>query len=112
MKTNGFTLTGTTGSTFQGVQSFAAGSIGYRNIGGEKFRIRVVPNNGKTLVFDSNWKTPDYDGNRYSVVVNGLDALVQTVAAATRVLAAASIVEIPAQPEVYIPASPARIEIQ
>lgn len=115
MKMNGFTLAGTTGSTFQGVQTFAAGSIGYRAIPGERedgFRIRVVPSNGKTLEFGEGWKTPDSDGNRYSTVVEGLDALVQTVAAATRVLAAASIVSTPAVPAQYIPASPARLEIQ
>jgi hypothetical protein len=109
MKTNGFTLAGTTGSTFQGLQQFAAGSIGYRNIGGDQFRIRVVPTGKANLVFDSNWTTPSYAQNRHSVVVSGTEQLVQTIAAATRVLAAASIVEVPATPAVA--ATPAYLTI-
>ena len=115
MKMNGFTMKGTEASSvFTGTQTFVAGSIGYRNIGGEQFRIRVVPNNGAKLDFGAGWKTPGDDGqNRYSTVVTGLDALVQTVSAATRVLAAASIVEVPAT--AYVPAveaSPAHLAIQ
>jgi len=111
MTKNGFSLTGTTGSTFTGVQAFKAGKIGYRNIGGDQYRVRVEPNNGSKLSFDSSWKTPNTDGlNRYSVVVSGVDSLVQTVAAASRVLAAASIVEVPEVPAVA--AIPAHLAIQ
>jgi hypothetical protein len=78
-------MTGTNGSTFKVVAEFGNGRIGYREIGGGQFRIRVVPENGTALKLD-NWKQPDASQNRYSLVVTGKDALLEALAAAAAAL--------------------------
>lgn len=88
------TIPGSTGTTFDVVAAFSAGKVGFRSLGADGFRVRVVPANGTTLDLTSSdgWRQPGEDGqNRYSTVVKTTSGLAQAIAAATKALAAESV---------------------
>lgn len=95
-KNNNFTMSGTEySSVFNGVVSTAAGKLGYRSLGGDSYRVRVVPTDGNAIAgFGSDWKQPEgpMDGRtrRHSKVVYNQQDLLTAVAEAGSLLEAAS----------------------
>lgn len=86
------TIKGSTNTTFEVVNSFSAGKVGFRELGSGEFRVRVVPSSGVKLNLGSGeWSQPDSAQNRYSTVVKSVSNLAKAIAAATQALAEQSI---------------------
>jgi hypothetical protein len=79
-----FSMTGTTGSNFNGVLATEAGKLGYRNIGGTSYRVRVEPTGDVNLPYPFTSK-----GAHYSAVVEGEVALAEAISSAAVALAGA-----------------------
>jgi hypothetical protein len=90
------TITGTSGAPFTTVVETSAGAIGFRSLGHEGFRVRVVPaNNNGTHLNLSGWKQIGEDGqNRYSKVVDNKEALELAVRQAAKELVIASLLPV------------------
>lgn len=75
-------LTGTTGAAYKVAAVYDAGVVGYRNIGGSSFRVRVEPFVDGVETDSSNfaWKQPGDNGqNRFSTVVSNEDNLIDAI---------------------------------
>lgn len=82
------TIPGTTGSTFNVFASSARGIAGIRNLGGESYRIRVVP--AENVELPLKWETrPNGMRKHYSQVANSVASANELVAQATFALFAA-----------------------
>jgi hypothetical protein len=85
---------GTTHTNFVLVGVFATGRVGYRELSGTEYRVRVEPAAGVTLPFPTGWSTPNPTNpreNRYSIVVWGDKNLNAALGHASQILATASI---------------------
>lgn len=75
-----YTIIGTEGSVYQSVAEFnEVGAVGYRDLGDNEYRVRVVPFNGNEFYLPNGWKQPGKDQNRYSKRVKGSANLVLTL---------------------------------
>jgi hypothetical protein len=77
-------MTGTTGSSFNGLLATDEGKLGYRNIGGASYRVRVETGNAVPLPFTSK-------GAHYSTVVEGEAALAEAIAVGAAAIAGGAI---------------------
>ncbi len=76
-------------ASYTQVLSTKNGALGFRDIGGSQFRVRVEPTNSK-VILPSGWKTPDSYDKRFSIVVNGTAQLAAAVATGASALTAVS----------------------
>jgi hypothetical protein len=81
-------MVGVEGITYTTSLTTKHGRVGFRSIGGDRFRVRVEPANGNVFTFPSNWKTPEKPGRnpRYSTVVTGQAELASAIALGAAVL--------------------------
>lgn len=88
-------MIGTTGTTFTVVGVFPAGHIGYRDIGGGQFRVRIAEYQTKESLSSllPTWKQPDEYNvrtRRFSTVVTGVEGLGEAIAVGSQALSVAS----------------------
>ena len=82
------TMTGTSGAAFTVATVINGTAIGYRDIGGGQFRVRVDPAvEGIKL---SGWTAPGGGQNRFSKVVTGVEALSAAVVEAAKAVKSTS----------------------
>lgn len=86
------TIPGSTGTTFDVVAALTAGKVGFRPLGSDAYRVRVVPSGSVKLSLNGgDWQQPSTSQKRYSTVVTGQKSLAIAIAEATKALAEQSV---------------------